>query len=155
MKSLILYFSHSGNTRKIAQTIQKFTDAEIAEIKPLSPYPTDYDACVKQAETEAKEKLQREIEPLSINLDDYDTIYIGTPVWWYTFAPPLRTILNGTNWEGKTIYPFASHGGGLGSTFRDFQSFCKGADVKEGLDIYFNGSSPSKSENEIKTWINQ
>lgn len=153
MKSLVLSYSYSGNTRQIAEIIQKLTGADLADIETVRPYPANYNACVKQAEEEVKKGFEPEIKPLSVNIDDYDTIFIGTPVWWYTFSPPVRTILSAWRWEGKTVYPFATHGGGIGSTFKDFQSFCSGATVKPLLDVYFRGSSHKKSEAEIKVWI--
>lgn len=153
MNALILYYSYSGNTRKIAKAIQKLTSADIAEIKTIAPYPTNYDACVKQAEQEAKNGFEPNLQALSVRLEDYDTIYLGTPIWWYTFAPPLRTFINNSDWKGKTVYPFATHGGGIGSTFKDFMASCKGATIKNGLDVYFSGTSHRKTENEIKAWL--
>ena len=153
MSALILTYSYSGNTRQIGEAIQKLTGATIVEIEPVNAYPANYDACVKQAEKEVKQGFEPELQALSISLDEYDTIYLGTPVWWYTFAPPLRTLLNSTDWTGKTVYPFATHGGGLGSTFEDFKAFCKNADVKDGFDIYFSGKSHRKTEGEIKAWL--
>ncbi|MDR1577436.1 MAG: NAD(P)H-dependent oxidoreductase, partial [Deltaproteobacteria bacterium] len=123
MKSLVISFSYSGNTRQIADIIQKLTGAAQADIEVARPYPSEYNACVKQAEEEVKKGFEPEIKPLAVNIDDYDTAFIGTPVWWYTFSPPVRTVLSAWRWEGKTVYPFATHGGGIGSTFRDYQSF--------------------------------
>jgi hypothetical protein len=67
----------------------------------------------------------------------------------------VRTVLTGHEWKGETVYPFATHGGGIGLTFKDYQKFCSGADVKNGLDVYFSGTSFSKSEEDIKAWVNK
>ena len=62
---------------------------------------------------------------------------LGTPVWWYTFAPAVKTVLSAADWNGKTVYPFATNGGWIGHTFRDMKTACAGADVKQGLNIRF------------------
>ena len=153
MSSLVLYYSYSGNTRKIGEIIQKLTGTAIVEIETVQPYPADYSACVAQAEQEVKQGFEPAGRPITVNLDNYDTVYLGTPVWWYTFAPPLRTMLNSNKWAGKSVYPFATHGGGIGNTFADFQTFCRGADVKNGLEVYFRGTTPQKAETDIKSWL--
>lgn len=155
MKTLILYYSYGSNTRKIAEIIQSITGGDLEKIETVQPYPDDYNTVVKQAEVEVKKGFEPEIKPLSVNIDDYDTIFIGTPIWWYTFAPPVRTVLTSHAWKGKTVYPFATHGGGIGSTFMDYQKFCSGANVMNGLDIYFNRTSFSKSEDDIRVWANK
>lgn len=153
MKSLILFFSYSGNTKMIASKILEFVDADLVQIEPIQPYSSDYDTVDKQVEKEVKAGFEPEIIPLPVNPADYDTIYIGTPVWWYTIAPPIRTLLRSYNWQGKTICPFATHGGARGSTFRDVKRFCAGADVKEGLDIYFSAKTYRKDDSQIKAWL--
>ncbi len=155
MSALILYYSYSGNTRKIAEQIHKLTGAELAEIKTVTPYPASYDACVKQAKNEVEQNFAPEVQPLGVNLADYDTIYLGTPAWWYTFAPPLRSVLSAHTWQGKTLYPFVTHGGGPGGTVQNLQDFCKGAAVKDGLEVYFSKAAHKTSEAEIKAWLEQ
>lgn len=153
MKSLILFFSYSGNTNIIADKILEFTDGDMVQIEPVQPYSSDYDTVDKQVEKEVKAGFEPEIPPLPVNLEDYHTIYIGTPVWWYTVAPPIRTLLRSHNWQGKTIYPFATHGGDKGTTFSDMKRFCFGADVKPGLDVYFSNQTYRKDDARIKAWM--
>lgn len=154
MKALILTYSYSGNTRQIADIIQSLTGADMIGIEPVQPYPPNYNACVKQAKQEVSSGFEPKIKPLAVNLDDYDTFFIGTPVWWYTFSPPIRAVLSAYgNWKGKIVYPFATHGGGIGSTFEDFRRFCGGAEMKPLLDVYFKGSTHHKANSEIKSWI--
>lgn len=154
MKSLILFYSYSGNTKKTAEIIQRHTKADLTEILPVSSYPADYDACVNQAEKEVEAGIEPAIQELKVSIGDYQTIFVGTPVWWYTIAPPLRTVLTANKWKGKTVYPFATHGGGLGNTFAAVQKFCAGATVMKGIDIYFRGDNPAKSDEDIRNWIN-
>ncbi len=77
----------------------------------------------------------------------------GTPVWWYTFAPAMHTFLKNQNWSGKTIYPFATNGGWIGHTFKDFKDICTGADVKAGLNVRFNEATLRTSMKDIEDWI--
>lgn len=153
MNPLVLYYSYSGNTRKVAERIAQQTGGHIAAIEVETPYPASYKAVVQQGEREVKAGFAPRIKPLAVNIDDYDTVIIGTPVWWYTFAPPLKTALAGYNWAGKTVYPFATHGGGPGQTLAHIAAACKGAAAKPGLDIYFSASNMRIGQDELDAWI--
>lgn len=152
MKALILYYSHSGNTRKIAQMIQKEIDCDLVEIETVNPYTGTYNDVVEQGKKEIDSGLTPEIKPLNVDLSIYDTIILGTPVWWYTSSPAIKTFLKSNDLSGKKIYPFATHGGGPGSTLKDFQKECPEATVYPGIDIYFSGKRMNISESEIRKW---
>ena len=77
----------------------------------------------------------------------------GTPVWWYTFAPAMHTFLKSQDWSGKTVYPFATNGGWIGHTFKDFSEACTGAGVKEGMNIKFDEATLRTSMKDIEKWI--
>ena len=77
----------------------------------------------------------------------------GTPVWWYTFAPAVHTFLTQQDLSCKTVYPFATNGGWIGHTFADIEKSCKGAEVKEGMNIRFDEDVLRTSEAEIDAWI--
>lgn len=153
MKSIVIYYSYGGNTRRVAEMIQKETGGDIAEIKTVKPYTGSYNDVVAQGKREIDSGFMPEIEALDINIDDYDTIVLGSPVWWYTFAPAMHTFLRDADLSGKTIYPFATNGGWIGNTFKDFEATCEGANVKKGIDIRFDEDVLRTSENEIKNWI--
>lgn len=153
MKALIVYYSYTGNTKKIAQMIQNEIGGDIAEIDTVVPYEGDYNTVVDQGHEEVNRGFMPQIKQLNVNLKDYDTVILGTPVWWYTFAPAVKTFLNNNDFSGKTIYTFATNGGWIGHTFKDVGNACTGANVKPGINIRFNESSLVTSENEIKKWI--
>lgn len=153
MKSIIIYYSFGGNTRAVAELIQESTGADIAEIKTVKPYTGSYNDVVDQGQREVNEGFMPEIVKNDIDLSKYDTIILGTPVWWYTFAPAMKTFLNSADLSGKTVYPFATNGGWIGHTFKDFKDACKGAEVKDGLNIRFNQEKMLTSESEIRKWI--
>ena len=148
-KALIAYYSHSGNTKDIAQKIQKLTGADMFEIKPLSAYPPSYDDVVNQAKFEKEHDIKPELLDNG-NIAKYDTIFLGTPVWWYTFASPIRTFLTIHDFTGKTIMPFCTHGGGGEShTFTEIQDLCPTAIVKQGFASY----EKTARLPEIESWL--
>lgn len=93
------------------------------------------------------------IKPLNIDLSKYDEVILGTPVWWYTFAPAMHTFLKENDLSGKTVYPFATNGGWIGHTFKDFANACGTADVKQGMNIRFDESVLRTPKSEIQKWI--
>lgn len=152
MNTLILYYSYGGNTKRIAEMIQKKIGGDLAEIETVEPYSGDYNSVVEQGQREVNRGYMPEIKPLKVNVQAYDRIVLGSPVWWYTFAPAMKTFLNTYNLSGKIVFPFATNGGWIGHTFSDFEKECKGADVRKGLNVKFDGSSLQTGENEIETW---
>lgn len=153
MNTLILYYSYGGNTKRIAEMIQKEIGGDIARIDTVAPYDGDYDTVVDQGQRENAEGYCPELKPLHIDLMAYDTIILGSPVWWYTFAPAMHSFLNQADLSGKTVYPFATNGGWLGHTLKDFEKSCHGAIVKPGLSVRFDEATLRTPEKEIQTWI--
>lgn len=155
MKSIVVYYSYGGNTKRIAQKIQEFLETDVVEIKTVHPYTGSYDDVVEQGHQEVNQGFMPEIEPLEIDFSQYDVIVIGTPVWWYTFAPAVKTFLNSADFSGKEIYPFATNGGWIGHTFQDFQDACNKAKVHQGLNVRFNENMQLTSEEAIQKWTNE
>ena len=153
MKTLILYYSYGGNTKGIAEKIHEEIGGEIACIDTVVPYTGSYNQVVDQGQREVEAGFCPELKPLTVALGDYDTIVLGSPVWWYTFAPAMHTFLKQADLAGKTIYPFATNGGWLGHTMKDFAKNCKGTTVKPGLDVRFDGNRQRTSDGELQRWI--
>ena len=106
-KLLIIYYSWSnGNTERIAKMLQSETDSDILKIDTVVPYSGSYDDVVNQGQNEVQRGYEPEIKPLDINIADYDVIAVGTPTWWYTMAPAVKTFLHQQNFTGKTVVPF-------------------------------------------------
>ena len=152
-RKAIVYYSYSNNTKKIVDEIIKSVKADVYEIKPIIPYPDDYELLVKQEEHKQGKEEVVEIEDLKINLKDYDTIILGTPVWWYTMAPPVRSFLKNNDLSGKTIIPFITNGGWIGTTLEDINKLTKGAHVKNEIDIVFEDSNMKTSLVGLTDWI--
>lgn len=152
-RKAIVYYSYSNNTKKIVDEIIKSVKADVYEIKPIIPYPDDYELLVEQEEHKQGKEEVVEIEDLKINLKDYDTIILGTPVWWYTMAPPVRSFLKNNDLSGKTIIPFITNGGWIGTTLEDINKLTKGAHVKNEIDIVFEDSNMKTSLVGLTDWI--
>lgn len=153
MKSIVIYYSYGGNTRKIAEKIQKELKADAAEIETVKPYIGSYNDVVNQGQREVDSGFMPGIKPLKVDLDQYDTVILGTPVWWYTYAPAMKTFLHSADLSGKRVHPFATNGGWIGHTFKDFKKACSGAEVHSGLNIRFNEDEQLTSEADIRRWI--
>lgn len=150
-KFLVAYYSHSGNTKAAALKIQKLTGSDIFEIKPKKAYPNNYNEVVNLAQTEKQQDVRPELTDNG-NIKDYDVIFLGTPVWWYTMSSPVKTFLTVNNFAGKTIVPFCTHGGGgASSTYTDMQKLAPQAEFAEG----YTSNGNSATEAEIKKWIDK
>lgn len=150
-KILIAYFSWSGNTESIAKKIQETTGGDIFRIETKTPYPSNYH---ETAYGVAKEQHEKGILPeLKDNGDisGYDIIFVGTPAWWYTMAPAVKTFLTNHDFAGKTIIPFVTHGGGGGYTIaEDMQEIAKTKVLKP---LVISGSGGGSIQKEINEWL--
>ena len=158
MKKIVIYYSYGNHTRMIAETIKDALNCDILEIKPKVPYSTDYDKVVNETEDNLESRKTPEIEDINVSLDDYDMVILGTPVWWYTITPPIRTFLKNYDLSGKVVIPFATNAGWLGSTFKEIKELCNG-NIKNEISIQFTTDHTENklvtSNKEIKDWINK
>lgn len=151
---LIAYYSYSGNTKFAAELIQKQTGGDLFEIVPETPYPSDYDACVSQARDEIRSGFKPQLKTQVENFDQYDTIFIGTPNWWSTMAPPVHSFIAGHDFSGKTVIPFVTHGGGgMADCEEDMQKAAVNA--KFGKGGAFRGSNIRNSGEAVAKWVNE
>ncbi len=156
-KMLIVYYSWSnGNTEGIAKELQRVTGADIVRIDTVIPYTGSYDEVVEQGKNEVNKGYQPTIRPLDVDISKYDIVAIGTPTWWYTMAPAVRTFLNSYNWRGKTVIPFMTNGGWPGHVIQDMKKACEGANFACEMEIKFDsngGDCLESSEVEIREWM--
>ncbi len=151
-KNLVVYFSHSGNTRIIAEQIKDATGADIFEICPVKNYPDDYNTVVNQAKKEINANFKPELKTKINRIATYDVIFVGSPNWWSTIAPPVATLLSDYNLEGKTIAPFITHEGSrMGHSAADIQKLCPKSKMLEGLAI--RGSEVKTSQHNVQDWL--
>lgn len=140
-KTLIVYFSWStsGNTEKMANTIKDSIGGDILKIEPATPYPTDYNECGDVAKVERDENARPQIANLPDSIDEYDTIFIGYPIWWHTAPMIIGTFLENYDLSGKEVYPFTQSSSMDTEQFENSMNFvrtsAKGATVHDGLFV--------------------
>ena len=153
-KILIAYYSWSGNTRFAAEQIQKLTEGTLFEIKPAKAYPSDYSACVDQAKQECRDEFKPELATKVDDFSKYDVIFVGTPNWWSTMAPPVRSFFADYDFTGKTVIPFVTHGGGgMARCERDMRKVCPNAAFGKGGA--FSGGSIRNAADALDKWVNE
>ena len=134
MKTLLVYYSYTGNTELLVNKIKEKINCDIIRLDTIKPY-NNYEYLVEQAKIDVENNYQPELIN-EINLDNYDTILLGSPVWWYTFSSPINTFLNKYNLSNKVIIPFITNAGWLGHTIEDIKKICP--NVKDEISIKFN-----------------
>ena len=159
-KILVAYFSHTGenygvgviekgNTHIIADMIAEETGADLFEIATVNPYPDTYDECTDVAKQEQNDNARPEIINPPENPDQYDTIFIGYPIWWGDLPMAVYTFLESCDFAGKTVIPFCTHeGSGLSDTKSSIENACPGATVLDGLAV--RGSVAQNEQEEAK-----
>lgn len=153
MKKLVAYFSASGITKTVDGRLAKAADADLFEIKPTVPYThADLDWTNKKSRTSVEmnnPNSRSEIAEKVSNMDDYNTIFIGFPIWWYVAPTIINTFVESYDFSGKTIVPFATSGGsGMGKTVEILKSLCPTANWKKGKMLN------RVSDQELEIWVN-
>lgn len=151
-KTLVAFFSASGTTKRVANKLAAATGSDLYEIKPAVPYTNadlNWQNKHSRSSVEMTDPSSRpELADRNANIEDYDRIFLGFPVWWYTAPTIIRSFLESYDFTGKTIILFATSGGsGLGKTAKELVSSCPGAKIVEGR--LFNGNP---SESALKQW---
>lgn len=142
-----------GNTQYMAYVIQETTDADIFRIEPETPYPTDHQTLVNLAKEEQNNNDRPAIKEALTNLDDYDVVFIGYPIWWSDMPQILYTFFDTYDFSGKTIIPFGTHGGsGFAGTPDTIKKLEPNAAIHEGLTI--SRDDIQEARKKIIDWVN-
>ena len=135
-KTLVLYYSQTSNTKCVAQEIASKLGADIEEIVPTELYDGDFQATIERGKKELDEGAFPEIQPLKTDVANYDVIFIGYPIWFGTFAPPVFTWLDQVDLSGKKVVPFCTFGsGGLESSVKDLIKAEPNAEILPGYGV--------------------
>ena len=120
VKPLVVYWtwSETHNTKVVAEMLKEKTGADIAVIEMVTPYPTDFGSVMQLGQRDLQQPKAPAIKEMNLDLSKYDPIYVGTPIWFSTFAPPVRTFLQSFDLKGKTVALFCTHGQGNPATFK-------------------------------------
>lgn len=151
-KELVVYFSWSGNTENVANSIAAQTGADIFKIVPAEPYVDDYDELLDIATKEKQDGARPEIADTIENFEQYDVVYVGYPNWWSDMPMILYTFFDSYDFSGKTIAPFCTSGGsGLSGTINSIKELEPEAEVLDGLHI--GDSASSDPDSAVEEWL--
>ncbi|MCD7781685.1 MAG: flavodoxin [Methanosphaera sp.] len=167
-KSIIIYYSRNGenylsgdmvdldvgNTERITNYILEVIDADVFKVERKEDYPFDYRETVEIAKVERSEDMRPELRNTLESIEDYDTIYIGTPNWCGTLPMVMYTQLEQLDFTDKTVKPFVTHeGSGSTKIVKDLEKLCHGANIEEALAIH--GSSVDDARSQVIEWLEQ
>lgn len=151
-KILIVYFSWSGNTRKIAEKIHAKVGGDLVELKTVTPYSSDYNTVLDQARKEQSQQARPALRTRIENIDQYNIIILGYPNWWASIPMPIATFLETYDLSGKKIIPFCSNGGGrLGQSVSAIAKLAPDSEMLEPLAVQYGGVANLDSE--IDRWL--
>ena len=165
-KAAIVYYSQSkvGNTATVARWIQRHTGGELIALEPVSPYPEPYPATLKAVERDYNEGKSPALKAMP-NLEGYDIIFLGSPVWYGSYATALETCLKANPLAGKTVAPFCTHGGsGEGRFAADLRRACPQARMLDALVLRGSnqierrlklGLTLRHTEDDVVRWLNR
>lgn len=153
-KTLIVYFSWGGNTKTVANHIHDLIGGDIVEVETAIPYPDTYEEVTQIAPGELASDYRPELKTKVDNMDEYDTLIVGTPIWGGHLTPAMKSFLASYNLSGKAIAPFCTHGGsGTAQSVNDIHSVCPNSTILGSLAVY--GSRAESSRTDVEKWLKQ
>ncbi len=155
MKKLVVYYTFTGNTREFAKKIARMLRADIAEIRTLKTYPDDLDVLSGLVKRETETGYIPQIYQISHNIEKYETIIVGSPVWCNTFAPAMKKFLSSVSFKGKTVFPFVTTDKSAGHAQSDYKKALRGAEIQPLFAAKFNGSELITPNEDIKSWVEE
>ena len=164
-KSIVVYYSRTdenynvgnitvGNTAKVAAEIAKQTGADLFEIKPVKAYPAEYKAWIEIAQQEKDDNARPQIATTVEHFDQYNTVYLGYPIWWGDLPMVVYTFIESQNFDGKTVIPFATHeGSGISGTPQKLRKALPKATVTDGIAM--TGSTAQNNPDEVTKKVSE
>lgn len=153
-KTLIVYFSWGGNTRAVANHIHDVIGGDMVEVETVVPYPDTYEEVTQVAPGELASDYRPELKTKVENMDEYDTLIVGTPIWGSHLTPAMKSFLASYDLSGKTIAPFCTHGGsGTAQSVNDIRSVCPNSTILGSLAVY--GNRAENARNDVEKWLQQ
>ena len=157
VKPLVVYWSWSEthNTKVVAEMLQQKTGADIKVIEMVTPYPNDFGSVMQLGQRDLRETKAPAIKEMELDLSKYDPIYVGTPIWFSTYAPPVRTFLQSYDFTGKTVALFCTHGQGNPATFtflRDAKTAVPAINYFDEV-FAFKGTEAANAGPALDAWI--
>lgn len=151
-KSIVVYYSQTGTTTKLANLISSRLSIDIDSIVCNEPYNGDFGQTIERCKNDMQNGTVPAVKPLSHNLAEYDTIYLGYPVWFGTFAPPVSSFLKNNDLKGKVLIPFCTFGsGGLNTSADNLKALLPDTKIAAGYGV--RSARISKAKNELETFL--
>lgn len=148
---LVTYFSRTGHTKDLAEYIGEVTGGAVFEIVPSEAYPEDYEETVARFREERKLDARPELATEVENIDAYDVVFIGYPIWGGDIPYVVRTFLDTYDLRDKVVIPFCTNGGSrFGNSLNTLDALCDG-EILEGYEM--SGSLTDTGQNEVKEWL--
>lgn len=155
-KVLVVYFSHGGNTQKLAKEVFDQVGGDFRRIEPTTPYP-EGDELYDYTKAEQDNDERPEFKDLNIDMSQYDTVFIGYPIWWYTYPQIILSFFDEYDLSNKTIVPFVTHGGSsMSGTEEDMRNYLadKNVTVLDGLAVSRDDIEEDQSET-VSNWLSE
>lgn len=154
MKALVAYYSWSGNTKRVAQVLHELVGGDIFEIQPERSYPRAYNETAEIARREIRSGFRPPLKTYLDSIDQYDVIFLGSPNWWGSVAPPVLSFLLRYDFQGKVLAPFFTHsGGGSQMMAETVRKLSRGAIVLPELAV--SGDGGAKLRDLLMNWLEQ
>ena len=154
---LVVYFSWSGHLDSMAHWVADETGGDLYRVTAADPYPEDYNATADRAKQEQDDDVRPEIsvDITPEQMSEYDTIFLGFPVWWYDLPMPMWTFLENYDFSGKTIIPFFSHEGSSNgaNALPTVEKLAVGATVRSDDALSIRGGNVDSAENDVRAWV--
>lgn len=151
-KTLVAVFSWSGHTLEMAEHIHERVGGDFFRIEPAEPYTTNYDEVLEVGQQQQDADFRPELAATVENWDEYGTVYLGYPVWWYHIPQIIKSFVDAHDLTGKTIIPFATSGGtSITGTLADIEQLCPNVQFSEGLTL--DGDIVSSQMDRVDTWL--
>lgn len=153
-KILVAYYSRTGNTHEVATQIQEATEGDVFEVRPVISCPEDYAACKDFASNQKETNARPEVIDTVENMDDYDVVFVGYPIWLGTMPMHMFTFLEAYDFSGKTIVPFSTSGSsGIEQSESDIANLVPESNILEGLGV--KGDDVAQSNDSVVKWISE
>lgn len=156
-KILVIYYSFTGNSKKVAEYVKDKLNADILELEPEEPFSSDYDEVVREWQNNDL-KRDVKIKPIKMDLSKYKKVVLITGTWWYGIIPVMKKFLKDYDLSNKDIIVASSNAGWIGHCFKDYETLLPNSNIKGKLDLVFSAEEGKRNKmltsyEDINSWI--
>lgn len=157
--TLVIYYSFTGNAKKIANYVKEKKNADILELEPKTPFSSSYDEVVDEWQNNDI-KRDVEIKDVNVDLSKYKNIVLITCTWWYGISPVMKRFLKEYDLSGKNIITASTNAGWIGHSLKDYEVLLKGSNIKGELNLRFSSNEGNRDEmitsiKDVDDWTNK